>query len=128
MNLNPDIAKDLFRFRAFIEMFSYCRDLKKFRPLLRIQSFIDRKQLNPMQKKRKSKVIRDWFQLVLWYIRLKNAARGETPFKLLEIEAAYQEKKLQNALMKVKRASIDAYIPYHGEGADYVMEELKHET
>ena len=31
--------------------------------------------------------------------------------------------------MKVKRASIDAYIPYHGEGEDDVMEELKkHET
>lgn len=27
--------------------------------------------------------------------------------------------------MKVKRASLDAYIPYHGEGEDDVMEELK---
>jgi len=40
-----------------------------------------------MQKK-KSLVIRDWFRLVLWYVRLRKAARGEIPFILLEVESA----------------------------------------
>ena len=45
-NFNPEIAKDLFRLRAFLEMFSYSRDMKNYRPLFRIQSFMYKKNLS----------------------------------------------------------------------------------
>ena len=48
-NVNPDIAKDLFRLRAFIEMFSYARDMKNFRPLFKIKTFLDKRNLSPVE-------------------------------------------------------------------------------
>jgi len=59
-------------------------------------------------------VIRDWFELVLWYVRLRKASKGATPYKLLEVEEAIQAKSLQNAISKIKRASVEGYEPYYG--------------
>ena len=50
-NLFPDTLTDLLSFRQFLEGQSYVRDLQKFRPLLRIQTFIDlRDQLRKQGK------------------------------------------------------------------------------
>ena len=38
-----------------------------------------------IEAKRKA-VIRDWFKLIIWYVRIRKAARGITPIKLLHIE------------------------------------------
>jgi len=84
LNLNPDLLRDILKFGAFVEMFSYAKDLKRFRPLIRIQTFVDKG--GPPKKKKA--VIRDWFKLVLWYVRLRRAAKGSTPYQLLEIEEA----------------------------------------
>ena len=35
-NLNPDLIRDIMKFQAFLEMFSYTNELKRFRPLLRV--------------------------------------------------------------------------------------------
>ena len=56
------------------------RDLKKFRPHIRIQTFIDYFKNNKGKKvseaivKKKKAVVRDWFKLVLWYVRLRKVA------------------------------------------------------
>jgi hypothetical protein len=50
----------------------------------------------------------------LWYVRLRRASKGATPYKLLEVEEAIQAKNLQNALAKVKRASVQDYQKYYG--------------
>lgn len=45
MNMDPQTLSDLQRFRAFLEGFSYTQELQRYRPLIRIQSFINlRKQ------------------------------------------------------------------------------------
>lgn len=31
-------------------------------------------------------VIRDWFRLILWFIRLRRAASNKTPEKLVQVE------------------------------------------
>lgn len=95
-------------------MFSYARELKRFRPPLRIQAFVDSPPYTPAHKKKRSQLIRDWFQLVLWYVRLRRASKGATPFKLLELEEAMQQRSLQNAVMKAKRATVDGYEPFYG--------------
>jgi hypothetical protein len=70
-------------------MFSYARDLKKYRPLLRVQAFVDTPAATPLLQKRKAAVIRHWFQLILWFVRLRRASKGATPYELLEIETIF---------------------------------------
>ena len=85
---------DIYRFKSFAEMRSYAPTLKRFRPLLRpIVPEIEAQRKvagprgvqsvnydTPMAKRKRRLIIRDWFQMALWYIRLKKAARGVTPF------------------------------------------------
>lgn len=40
LNIIPETIRDLFKFKAFLEMFSYAKDLKRYRPIFRIQNFI----------------------------------------------------------------------------------------
>lgn len=37
VDITPDTVKDILKFKSFIEMFSYALDLKRFRPLFRVQ-------------------------------------------------------------------------------------------
>ncbi len=90
LNLNPDCLSDIYRLKSFIEMFSYSDSLKRFRPLIKPGYFVDKENLSANEKKVRTLVIRDWFALALWYIRLRKAAKGTTPFKLLEIEERIQ--------------------------------------
>jgi hypothetical protein len=73
-------------------MFSYAKELKRFKPPLRIQYFVDNPAYIPVNINKKKKLIKDWFQLVLWYVRLRRAAKGNTPYQLLEIELALQKR------------------------------------
>jgi hypothetical protein len=36
ISVTPDVLKDMFQMKAFLEMFSYAKDLKKYRPDIRI--------------------------------------------------------------------------------------------
>ncbi len=118
LNVSPHSLRDILKFQSFLEMFSYAKELKRFRPPLRIQAFVDNPPYTPAHKKKRSQLIRDWFQLVLWYVRLRRASKGATPFKLLELEEALQQRSLQNAVMKAKRATVDGYEPYYGSDND----------
>lgn len=66
-------------------------DLKRFRPLLKIQAFIDLRRakkgkLTPELNVKRVAVIRDWWRLVMWYIRLRKAAKGKyTPEELIKV-------------------------------------------
>ena len=81
INMNPQRLRDMLRFRQYLEAQTYIRELQKYRPHIRIQTFIDyRKSKNgklsvEIEKKRKA-VVRDWFRYVLWYVRLRKAARS----------------------------------------------------
>lgn len=41
---NPDLLRDMMQFASFAETFSYISDLKKFRPTMRLQAFIEYRQ------------------------------------------------------------------------------------
>jgi hypothetical protein len=69
-------------------MASYARELKRFRPPLRLQAFVDSPAYTPAHKRKRASLVRDYFHMVLWYVRLRKAAKGATPYKLLEIEEA----------------------------------------
>lgn len=84
------MVRDLLKFKAFLEMFSYSKDLRRYKPPIRIQAFVDSPAYTPAHKKKKSALIRDWFQIVLWYVRLRRAAKGATPSQILEIEEVMQ--------------------------------------
>lgn len=61
LNMTPEIVKDILKFNAFSEMFSYSRELKKFRPIFKIQSFVEAQNMSTKLIKRKKMVIRDYF-------------------------------------------------------------------
>ena len=64
----------MFRFSMYIEGQSFVKELKKYRPLIRIQPFIDlckslkQKVLPEKTEKIRKAVIRDWFRFVLWFV------------------------------------------------------------
>ena len=35
-NLDPNVVRDILKFKSFLEMFSYAKDLKRYRPLMRV--------------------------------------------------------------------------------------------
>ena len=81
VNVNPTTLNDVMRFRQYLEGVSYEHDLQRFKPLIRIQSFIDLREksrggLSPDLEAKRVRVIRDWFRVVLWYVRLRKAAKG----------------------------------------------------
>jgi hypothetical protein len=80
VNINPITLVDFMRFRQYLEGQSYLSDLARYRPQIRIQAFIDyrkkNKSLPPDVEAKRKAVVKDWFRLVLWFIRLRKAARG----------------------------------------------------
>ena len=83
--MNPSITRDFNKLRFYHEGQSYLKDLARYRPFIRIQTIIDfmrspdfdklsKSDKRKIEEKRKA-VIRDWFRLVLWYIRLRKDAR-----------------------------------------------------
>ena len=76
----PDLCRDLMQFVSYAETFSYVEDLKKFRPKMRIQAFIEYREhqggkLTAEQERKRKAVVRDWWRMVLWYVRLRRAAK-----------------------------------------------------
>jgi hypothetical protein len=90
LNVNPVTLCDVMRFRQYLEGQTYLKDLARYRPQIRIQSFIDyrrkSKTLPPELEAKRKAVIKDWFRLVLWFIRLRKAAKGQTPEALIQVE------------------------------------------
>ncbi len=83
LNLNPMLLNSFQYLREHVEVYSYAQDIKRFRPLIKIQSFINLKnkffkgkKLPPEIEKKRKAVIRDWFRLVIWYIRIRKLAKG----------------------------------------------------
>lgn len=78
-NLNPATIKDIMKFNQYLEGQSFLRELQRFRPIIRIQKFIDLRKkgtLTPALEKKRKAVIRDWFRLVLWFVRLRKAVKA----------------------------------------------------
>ena len=56
--------------------------MKRYRPLIRLQTIIDLRARCPGQKlpknleKVRKALVRDWFRLALWYVRLRKASRA----------------------------------------------------
>ena len=68
------------RFNQYSEMQTYLHELKRFRPILKVQAFIDLrkkiKKLPPDVEAKRKAVIKDWWRLILWFIRIRRAAKG----------------------------------------------------
>ena len=92
LTTTPDLCRDLMQFVSYAETFSYVQDLKKFRPKMRVQAFIEYREsqggtLSAAQERKRKTVIRDWWKMVLWYVRLRRAAKtGVIHEDLLKIE------------------------------------------
>ena len=81
LQVSPNVVKDIFEMRAYFEMQSYVQELKRYRPAIRIgtiqkliKSCRDPERLELLKKIKRS-VIRDWYKLILWYVRLRRASR-----------------------------------------------------
>jgi len=69
-------------------MQGYIKELKRYRPTIRIQTMIDAVRKYPNKTEfvtKKKAVIKDWFKIVLWYVRLRRASKGKYCSQLLEI-------------------------------------------
>lgn len=69
-------------------MQSYFKELRRYRPTIKIQTMIDACKKFPQQNHlqvKKSAVVRDWFRLVLWYVRLRRVSRGQYCSQLFEV-------------------------------------------
>jgi len=105
-------------------MFSYAKDIKRFRPDIRIQSFIDARNRNrghlskEMDAKRRA-VIRDWFKLVLWYVRLRRASKGVFCTELMEVEKrAGPLSVIKNPVKNVLMKNVKDYVPIFTDGEE----------
>lgn len=82
INMNPSVIANIISFHEYIEGQSYQEDLKRYRPLIRLQTMIELRERLPGKKLPKRledirrALVRDWFRLVLWYVRLRKAARA----------------------------------------------------
>ena len=87
---------------------------------MRIQTFIDarnknRGSLTGAQENTRKAVVKGWWRLVLWYVRLRKAARGSTPTELLEVEKHIGAKTPNDPVEAALRADVRGYKPYYGE-------------
>lgn len=70
-------------------MQGYNKEIKKYRPTIRIQTMIDAERRQPSRSEitlKKKAVVRDWFKLVLWYVRLRRASKGQMCTPLFKIQ------------------------------------------
>ena len=80
LSVTPEAVKDIKQLQAYFEMQGYNKELKRYRPFIKIQTMIDAEKRQPSRSDialKKKAVIRDWFKLVLWYVRLRKASKGE---------------------------------------------------
>lgn len=134
MNIKPKTLVDVMYFREYLEGFSYSKDIERYKPLIRVQTFIDlRRKLGRFNKKtgaredgvlpsdieaKRRAVIRDWFRLALWYVRLRKAAQGTTPITLIEVEERIQRQKFFNGVVRVKQAKLRDYVENKGSDGE----------
>ena len=78
-NVDPEVLSEIVNVIVFVQMFQYNSQMKKFRPRIRIQAFIDARErqggkLTPEQDRKRKVIIRDTFRMVIWYVRLRKLA------------------------------------------------------
>ena len=110
----PDLCRDLMQFVSYAETFSYVQDLKKYRPTIRIQAFIEMRQsqggqLSAAQERKRKAVCRDWWRMVLWYVRLRRAAKHHVyhPELLKAERMAGPCAQFPNPIANVRNAKLD---------------------
>jgi hypothetical protein len=123
VNLHPLTLRDIMKHNWHSEAIGYIPELKKFRPVLKIQSFIDLRKrenrLNEQVELKRKAVVRDWWRMVLWYVRLRQAAKGKTPLSLIEVEMKLQKNKLNaQGYKNAKMVNLNGYKPYHGSDGE----------
>jgi hypothetical protein len=70
-----------------METFGYADEIKRYRPTIQIKTMIEacKRNKSPEMILKKRAVIKDWFRLVLWYVRLRKASKGQICPELLDI-------------------------------------------
>lgn len=69
-------------------MQGYIKELRRYRPTIRIQTMIDACKKYPKRldlAEKKKVIVKDWFKLVLWYVRLRRASKGQYCSQLLDV-------------------------------------------
>jgi hypothetical protein len=92
---------------AYLEMQSYVKDLRRYRPTIKIKTMIDAAKKQPKNdemKRKKRDVIKGWFQLVLWYVRLRRSSKGQFCSQLMELQVKMGN--VQNPIQKAKAAKV----------------------
>lgn len=56
-------------------------------------------------------MIRDWFKMSVWYLRLKKGQGRVVPTELVTIDYLVHSHKIKNPIMKVQIALAEKYIP-----------------
>ena len=115
LTTTPDLCRDMMQFVSYAETFSYIEDLKKYRPTMRLQAFIEYREsqgghLSAAQERKRKVVCRDWWRMVLWYVRLRRAAQKKIYHQdLLKAERIGGPcSKIINPLQAVRQAQLNA--------------------
>jgi hypothetical protein len=64
---------------AYLEMQSYVKDLRRYRPPIRIKTMLSAVKRAPgdeVLKAKKTGLLKAWFRYSLWYVRLRRASKG----------------------------------------------------
>lgn len=52
--MTPVMLRDILKFQQFLEMFSYSKDLKRYKPPIRIHAFIENPAYTPANKRKRT--------------------------------------------------------------------------
>ena len=77
-------------------------------------------QLPPDIEQKRRAVVRDWWRTVLWFVRLRRAAKpgGYTPISLIEVEEFLQKQKLWHGKERAKQARLNEYVENFGSDGE----------
>jgi len=59
---------------------------------------------------KKKAVVRDWFKLVLWYVRLRKASKGEIGSELFKVQQKVLGINPQEAYFLAKQARLNGFV------------------
>lgn len=67
-------------------MNSYIDVLRRYRPTIRIETMLRACERNPGLAQKKKAVVKHWWRMVLWYVRLRKASQGVYHPELLRVQ------------------------------------------
>ena len=77
LSLTPHILEKLESLTAFCQNFIILRDLKQYRPHRRPITEVPLElKDNPLVKRKRRLIVRDWFFYVVWFVRLRKIVRS----------------------------------------------------